>query len=116
VPNRTGGSASYEQKFYDAEQKRGKLRLVASSDGADGSVTIQQDAKLYAGLFDADESATLAVQPNRLIYVHVARGSVSVNGIALAAGDAAKIASESSVSISHGEDAEVLLFDMATLQ
>ncbi len=116
VPNRAGGPASYEQKFYDVAQKRGKLRLVASPNGAEGSVTIQQDAKLYAGLFDGNETATLSVSPNRLVYVHVARGSVSVNGAALTAGDAAKLTAESSVSISNGVDAEVLLFDMATLQ
>jgi quercetin 2,3-dioxygenase len=116
VPDRSGGPASYEQKFYDEGQKRGKLRLVASKDGADGSVTIQQDAKMYAGLFDGDERATLAVSADRLIYVHVARGSVSVNGAALNAGDAAKIEKETAVEISDGKQAEVLLFDLGQLQ
>jgi quercetin 2,3-dioxygenase len=116
VPDRTGGTASYEQKFYDEAQKRGKLRLVASPDGADGSVTIQQDAKMYAGLFDGAEHTTLAVNPDRLVYVHVARGSVTVNGIALSAGDAAKIENEATVELASGDNAEVLLFDLGQLQ
>lgn len=116
MPNRTGGSASYEQKFYADEEKRGKLRQVASPDGAQGSVTIQQDARMYAGLFDGDESATHALASGRLAYVHVARGSVSVNGAQLVAGDAAKIENESSVRIDGGDNAEVLLFDLPPLQ
>jgi quercetin 2,3-dioxygenase len=116
MPNRTGGSASYEQKFYADDEKRGKLRQVASPDGAQGSVTIQQDARMYAGLFDGDESATHALAGARLAYVHVARGSVSVNGAQLVAGDAAKIENESSVRIDGGNNAEVLLFDLPPLQ
>jgi quercetin 2,3-dioxygenase len=115
IPNRTGGSASYEQKFYAADEKRGKLRQVASPDGAQGSVTIQQDARMYAGLFDGDESATHALASRRLAYVHVARGSVRVNGVALNTGDAAKIENESSVRIDGGDNAEVLLFDLPPL-
>ena len=116
IPDRTGGSASYEQKAYDASEKRGKLRLVASPDGADGSVTIQQNARLYAGLFDGAETATHALAAGRLPYVHVARGSVTVNGVALREGDAAKISADSSVRIEGGEQAEVLLFDLPPLQ
>ena len=116
IPDRTGGQASYEQKFYAIEDKRGKLRLVASPDGAQGSVTIQQNARMYAGLFDSDESATHALAPGRMAYVHVARGGVNVNGVALVAGDAAKIEGESSVRIDHGDAAEVLLFDLRPLQ
>jgi quercetin 2,3-dioxygenase len=116
MPDRTGGSASYEQKFYADDEKRGKLRQVASPDGAQGSVTIQQDARMYAGLFDGDESATHALASGRLAYVHVARGSVSVNGVQLVAGDAAKIENESSVRIDGGDNAEVLLFDLPPLQ
>ncbi|MGL4231143.1 MAG: pirin family protein [Casimicrobium sp.] len=116
MPDRTGGSASYEQKFYAEEEKRGKLRQVASPDGAQGSVTIQQDARMYAGLFDGDESATHALGSGRLAYVHVARGSVRVNGVELNAGDAAKIESETSVRIDGGDNAEVLLFDLPPLQ
>lgn len=116
MPNRTGGSASYEQKFYAEEDKRGKLRQVASPDGAQGSVTIQQDARMYAGLFDGDESATHTLASGRLAYVHVALGSARVNGVQLRAGDAAKIENETSVHIDGGDNAEVLLFDLPPLQ
>jgi quercetin 2,3-dioxygenase len=116
MPDRMGGSASYEQKFYADDEKRGKLRQVASPDGAEGSVTIQQNARMYAGLFDGDESATHALASGRLAYVHVARGSVSVNGERLVAGDAAKIENETSVRVERGDNAEVLLFDLPPLQ
>jgi quercetin 2,3-dioxygenase len=116
MPDRSGGTASYEQKAYPPEEKRGKLRLVASPDGAEGSVTIQQQARMYAGLFNEGESTTHVLSHGRLAYVHVARGSVRVNGTALAAGDAAKIENETKVTISEGDDAEVLLFDLPPLQ
>jgi len=89
---------------------------VASPDGALGSVTIQQDTRLYAGLFDGAEAAAHPLAPGRLAYVHVARGAVTVNGVALREGDAAKISGESSVRIEGGEQAEVLLFDLPPLQ
>lgn len=116
IPDRTGGNASYEQKAYDASEKRGKLRLVASPDGAEGSLTIQQNARLYAGLFDGAETATHTLAAGRLAYVHVARGAVTVNGVALREGDAAKISAETSVRIEGGKQAEVLLFDLPPLQ
>jgi quercetin 2,3-dioxygenase len=116
MPDRTGGAASYEQKFYADDEKRGKLRQVASPDGAEGSVTIQQNARMYAGLLDGDESATHALADGRLAYVHVASGSVSVNGTKLNAGDAVKIENETSVRIDGGNNAEVLLFDLPPLQ
>ena len=116
IPDRTGGTASYEQKAYDASEKRGKLRLVASPDGAEGSVTIQQNARMYAGLFDGNESVTHALAAGRMAYVHVARGAVTVNGAVLHEGDAAKISAESSVRIEGGKQAEVLLFDLPPLQ
>jgi quercetin 2,3-dioxygenase len=116
IPNRTGGAASYEQKAYDASEKRGKLRLVASPDGALGSVTIQQDALMYAGLFDGAESTSHKVAAGRQVYVHVARGAVTVNGVVLKEGDAAKIENETSVRIENGEQAEVLLFDLGQFQ
>jgi len=116
IPNRTGGPASYEQKFYDAADKRGKLRLVASPDGANGSVAIQQNARMFAGLFDGAESATHDVAAGRQVYVHIARGSVHVNGTALSEGDAAMLVNESRVAINDGTQAEVLLFDLGQLQ
>jgi hypothetical protein len=116
IPDRTGGAASYEQTAFPDAEKRGKLRLVASPDGAEGSVTIQQSARLFAGLFDADESATHTLAAGRMAYVHVARGAVQVNGVALKVGDAAKIENETTVRVENGEQAEVLLFDLAPLQ
>ncbi|QYY32475.1 pirin family protein [Cupriavidus pinatubonensis] len=113
VPDRTGIEPGYEEKRFEAADKRGRLRLVASSDGADGSVVVHQDVRLYAGLFDGDESATLALAPGRRAYVHVARGRVVVNGKPLEAGDAAKLESVDAVALTQGEGAEVLVFDLS---
>ena len=112
VPSRAGGAPGYEQTAFAEAEKRGRLRLVASSDGAEGSVRIQQDVRLYAGLFDGSETASHAFAPGRLGYLHVARGAVSVNGRALRAGDALKFVDEPGLQISGGEQAEVLLFDL----
>ncbi|TPQ34517.1 MULTISPECIES: pirin family protein [Cupriavidus] len=113
MPDRTGIEPGYEEKRFEAADKRGRLRLVASSDGADGSVVVHQDVRLYAGLFDGDESATLALAPGRRAYVHVARGRVVVNGKPLEAGDAAKLESVDAVALTQGEGAEVLVFDLS---
>jgi redox-sensitive bicupin YhaK (pirin superfamily) len=102
---------SYEQKHFAAGEKRGRLRLVASADGADGSVTIHQDARIYAGLFDGAERAEHALEKGRRAYVHVARGRISVNGAVLEAGDALKTDAPR-VVLENGEAAEVLLFDL----
>jgi hypothetical protein len=111
-PAVSGIAPSYEQKHFGDAEKRGRLRLVAAPDGADGAVTIHQDARVYAGLFDGDESAEIALAPGRRGYVHVARGAITVNGYALAAGDAAMIAAEPSVTLRAGKAAEVLVFDL----
>ena len=111
-PNVVGIAPSYEEKRFEAADKRGRLRLVASPDGADGSVRIHQDSRVYAGLFDGAETATLELAPGRRAYVHVARGSIEVNGEALAAGDAAKITDMTRVALERGQDAEVLVFDL----
>ena len=111
-PDVTGIAPSYEQKAITADLKRGRFALIASPDGRDGSVTIHQDARIYAGLFDGAEAASHDVAPGRRAYVHVARGSVSVNGNRLEAGDAAAIAGEVAVRVEAGVDAEVLLFDL----
>lgn len=111
-PNVNGIPPSYEEKHFAAEEKRGRLRLIASEDGADGSVLIHQDAKLYAGLFDGAEAASLALAAGRRAFVHVARGAVTVNGVALKTGDALKVADVSTIDISNGEAAEVLVFDL----
>jgi len=113
LPKVTGIAPSYEQKAFPAEEKRGRLRLIASPDGAESSVTIHQDARLYAALLDGDEAASLALSPGRRAYVHVARGRVSVNGTELAAGDAIKLTGEAAVSLARGAGAEVLVFELA---
>ena len=112
-PNVTGITPGYEQKTFAESEKRGVLRLVASSDGAGGSVTVHADASLYAGLFDGAEQATLSLNPARKAYVHLVRGQLNVNGQALAAGDAALMEGEPQLTLSGGHDAEVLVFDLA---
>ncbi len=112
-PDVTGIPASYEQKTFAEGDKRGKLRLVAAPDGADGSVTIHADARLYAGLFDGAEAAALALDAKRKTYVHVVRGEVDVNGTKLSAGDAARLEGEAALALANGRKAEVLVFDLA---
>ena len=111
-PARGGIDPGYEQKHVPAADKRGRLRLVASPDGRAGSVTIHQDATVWAALLDGDEAARHDLAPGRRTYVHVARGSVRVNGTPLAAGDAAMIEREGTVVLDKGQTAEVLLFDL----
>jgi redox-sensitive bicupin YhaK (pirin superfamily) len=112
-PKYRGIKPGYEQKHFAAEEKRGRLRLVASPDGADGSVTIHQDARLYATLLDGAENATLPVAEGHRVYVHVVRGTVAVNGQRLSTGDGAKLQDVSSVTLDGAEAAEVLVFDLA---
>jgi redox-sensitive bicupin YhaK (pirin superfamily) len=112
-PNVTGIPPSYEQKTFAASDKQGTLKLVASNDGAEGSVVIHADAKLYSGLLDGTQAASVALDPARKAYVQVLRGSVSVNGQALQTGDAALLSGENAVALSDGHDAEVLVFDLA---
>ena len=112
-PNVTGIPPSYEQKTFAEPEKRGKLRLVASGDGAEGSVTVHADARLYAGLFDGDETAELPLDARRKTYVHLVRGELEVNGQALKTGDAALVEDEGRLELSGGKQAEVLVFDLA---
>jgi len=112
-PNVTGISPGYEQKHYDPESKKGKLRLVASPDGREGSVRIHQDACLYATLLDGADRVVHTLQPGRRAYVHVARGRLSVNGRPLDGGDALKATHAEVITLEKGEGAEVLLFDLA---
>jgi redox-sensitive bicupin YhaK (pirin superfamily) len=111
-PNVRGIAPSYEEKRFSAEEKRGRLRLIASPDGAERSVLIHQDAFVYAGLFDGAESARLEVAGGRRIYVHVARGAIRANGTALEPGDALKITDASTLTLDAGRDAEVIVFDL----
>ena len=112
-PNVQGIEPGYEQLHFDEADKRGTLRLVASSDARDGSLKLNADAAMYAGLFDGSESARLPIDPARKAYVHVVRGKVSVNGQALSAGDAAQLSKEPAVVIDGGDNAEVIVFDLA---
>ena len=111
-PNVRNIAPSYEQKTFSTAEKTGRLRLVASSDGAQGSVTIHADAALYAGLLDADQRAQVAIAPGRKAYVHLVRGALKVNGQALQTGDAAVMADETQIELSDAQDAEVLVFDL----
>ena len=113
-PNVKGIPPSYEEKHFDAAAKRGKLRLIASPDGREGSVLIHQDACLYAALLDGDEHATHTLAAARLGYVHVASGSIDVNGQSLHAGDAMKLSGPVDIVLKNGHEAEVLLFDLNT--
>ncbi len=110
-PAERGLPPSYEQKHFAASEKRGRLRLIASPDGAEGSVRIHQDARVYAGLFDGAERAAFRLGGGRKAYVHVARGAIRVNGHSLGAGDALKT-DERSLALDGGAGAEVLLFDL----
>jgi hypothetical protein len=113
LPSRQGITPGYEQKAFAEADKRGKLRLVASPDGRDGSVTIHANASIYAGLIDNDERAELNLDPERLAYVHLVRGQLHANGQALTAGDAAMLDGEARLVIDQGRGAEVIVFDLA---
>ncbi|HUW49598.1 MAG TPA: pirin family protein [Sulfuricella sp.] len=113
MPEQNGLTPSYEQKYFDGAEKLGKLRLVASADGSEGSVTIHQDAKLYAALIDPNHPAEHALPPGRRAYLHVAKGQAQVNGQTLEAGDGARIEGETGLNFKSGSCAEILLFDLA---
>ena len=112
-PNVLGIEPGYEQKTVPESAKRGRLALVAAPEAAEYTVKIHADASLYAGLFNGAENADLALSPERKAYVFLVRGSLQVNGLALQAGDAAMLQAEDSLHLSHGQDAEVLVFDLA---
>jgi quercetin 2,3-dioxygenase len=114
-PKYRGIEPGYEEKRFTSEDKRGRLRLIASPDRADGSVLIHQDARVYAGLFDGAEQARLPVLPQRQLYVHVARGGLTANGATLASGDALEIRQAPELVLEKGQDAEVLVFDLPVL-
>jgi redox-sensitive bicupin YhaK (pirin superfamily) len=111
-PDQLGVKPGYEQKNFVPAEKKGRLRLVASPDGNDGSVRIHQDARVYAALLDGADTVTYAVPGGHKAYIHVARGSVRVNGQALETGDGAKVTAERELRIDQGTGAEVLLFDL----
>jgi len=112
-PSKDGIPPSYEQKTFPAADKRGRLRLVAAPDGAEGAVTIHTDAKLYATLLDPGRTVEHTLAPGRHAWVHVVSGSIEVNGVALETGDGAAITGERALAIKTAEPSEVLLFDLA---
>ena len=112
VPSERGIEPGYEERHFTEQQRRGRLRLIASEDGAHGSVLIHQDARVYAGLFDGAESARLPIAPGRRIYVHLARGQIIADGVALAGGDALKLSGSDALVLRDGREAEVLVFDL----
>ena len=112
-PQVTGIAPSYEQKSFPEADKRGRLRLVASADGSEGSVQIHADARLYAGLFDGTESVSMPLDSSRKTYVHLIKGELEINGQRLAAGDAAKLENETQLTLRAGKAAEVLVFDLS---
>lgn len=113
LPDRRGHNPGYEQKEIGEAEKRARLRLIASPDGRDGSVSIHQDARLYAGIVESGKPITFALTPGRRGYLHVVKGAVNMNGVALEPGDGARIAEESVLEIGGREESEVLLFDLA---
>lgn len=112
VPDHIGGKPVYQQQHFAETDKRGRLRLIISPDGRDGSLRIQQDTSVYAGLFDGGESATLTLEKNRHAYVHVARGSIELDGAKLEAGDGVRLRHPQTLQLAAGKDAEVLVFDL----
>ena len=111
-PNQAGLTPSYEQKHFTQAEKQGVFRLVASSDGREGSVTIHQDAAIYAAVLNADQALAYTLAPTRRAYLHLARGRVNLNGYPLEAGDGAKVHGPETLNLTALEAAEVLLFDL----
>lgn len=113
LPSERGLEPSYEQKAFPAEEKRGKLRLIAGPDGKDGSVTIHQDARLYVALLSPGQQVQHDLGPGRYAWLQVAKGAVELNGKPLSQGDGAAVSEEQKLTIKGTEDAEILLFDLA---
>lgn len=116
MPDHTGGKPVYQQRHFSIADKRGRLRLIISPNGRDDSLRIQQDTSVYAGLFDGEESASLTLEKNRHAYVHVARGSIDLDGVKLEAGDGVRLRNPETLQLSAGKDAEVLVFDLRPLE
>ena len=113
IPDEAGIKPEYQQKRFETEEKRGRLRLIVSPEGAEDSITIHQDARVYAALLDSAEQVTHSLKPNRHAWLQVARGSVELNGQTLNQGDGAAASNETELTIKGAESAEILLFDLA---
>ena len=116
VPDRQGVEPRYQQRHFSAADKRGRLRLIISPDGSNGSLAVYQDTRVYAGLFDGDAVQHFELPANRFAYVHVARGTIDINNQRLSAGDAVKLRNVRDMVLSNGEQAEVLLFDLRPIE
>lgn len=116
IPSRIGVAPRYQQQRFEEADKRGRLRLIISPEGKEGSLSVYQDARVYAGLFDGPEQQILTLPENRFVYVHVARGALSVNGQRLTAGDGARLRNVETISFAEGENAEVLVFDLRSVE
>jgi redox-sensitive bicupin YhaK (pirin superfamily) len=116
APATKGTPPRYQQSHFGTAEKRGKLRLVISPDGAHESLQVQQDTRVYAGLLDGDESAQVELAADRYAYIHVARGSITVNGVTLGEGDGARVRDEQLLTFTQGHDAEVLVFDLRNIE
>jgi redox-sensitive bicupin YhaK (pirin superfamily) len=112
VPALKNAAPRYQQKHFTAQEKSGVLRLIISPQGEAGSLAVHQDTRVYAGLFDGAQQAVLELLPQRYAYVHVASGSVTVNGTVLQAGDGMRVRDERTLRVSDGAQAEVLVFDL----
>ena len=114
IPQRRGIAPSYEEKHFSTQSKRGILRLIASNDGREGSVRVHQDVAIFASIMDGGDRVQHALEPGRIAYLHLIRGTLSANGIALEGGDALKVSDEKSIVVERANDAEFLLFDLPT--
>ncbi|MCM2131945.1 pirin family protein [Larsenimonas rhizosphaerae] len=112
TPNRIGQPPRYQQEYFSPEKRRGRLQLILSPEGEAPALAIRQDVRVYAGLFDGSEQATLTLAPHRYAYVHVARGRITLNGLALGEGDGVRVREEQVLSLENGHNAEVLVFDL----
>jgi redox-sensitive bicupin YhaK (pirin superfamily) len=113
LPEKARLRPGYEQKTFPEADRKGKLRVVASRDGRDGSIVVHQDVALHSGVFDAGGEATLAIAEGRHAWVHVARGEIELNGKPLATGDGASVSDERTLTIRAKSPSEVLVFDLA---
>ena len=112
IPNTANDAPGYEEKHFDAASKQGKLRLIASPDGREGSVSLRQEASIYAAILDGADAVEHSIAPGRQLYVHVIRGKVKVNGIDVSGGDAVHVDKEAGISLTDATDSEVLVFDL----
>ncbi|WP_296703059.1 hypothetical protein [Thiocapsa sp. UBA6158] len=116
IPSRTGVAPRYRRQRFEEADKRGRLRLIISPEGEEGALSVDQDSRVDAGLFDGPEQQVLTLPENRFADVHVARGALSANGQRLTAGDGARLRNVEAISFGEGENAEVLVFDLRPVE